>query len=65
MNGEVESETPVVVGDGVDVTCPCGQQMHLWWNGGELDARTCKGCGRWHSLEHRAVSHVVHLPAAT
>ena len=34
----------------VEVVCPCGGQVKLWYNGGELDQRDCR-CGRVYSLE--------------
>lgn len=51
----VESERPFSDGD---VTCPCGQTLHLYWNGGELDARLCD-CGRYYATEHRETVLVV------
>lgn len=37
-----------------DVRCPCGKTHTLYWNGGELDQRSC-GCGRTLRTEHHKV----------
>ena len=43
------------------VTCPCGEQFDMFWNGGELAERICK-CGRRYHGEHRVTVMVVENP---
>lgn len=42
-NSAVEPVEGMAFSDG-DIECPCGEIVHLWYNGGELDRRTCR-CG--------------------
>lgn len=45
--------------DSGDVACrECGRTLHLFWNGGELDAVEC--CGRTYRTEHVRVDLVVY-----
>lgn len=62
MNGQIEAEYELPPGD-ADHRCRCGQMIHLYWNGGELDGRTCS-CGRVYSLEHRRIALVIRAGAA-
>lgn len=36
------------------IDCPCGEQVRLWFNGGELDREKC-ACGIVYSTEHASI----------
>lgn len=35
----------------INLSCPCGKKLTLFWNGGELDQKTCS-CGRRYQGRH-------------
>jgi hypothetical protein len=50
--GVKETEFPWESGLGRQVPCACGYSFILYYNGGELDAQTCK-CGREYYGYHK------------
>lgn len=42
-----------------DYKCECGEVVHLYWNGGELDEKECK-CGKFYRTEHQEVNLVIY-----
>lgn len=39
--------------------CECGENIYLYWNGGELDSEECK-CGKFYRTEHQEVDLVIY-----
>ena len=39
--------------------CECGEDLYLYWNGGELDEEECK-CGKFYRTEHQEAALVIY-----
>jgi hypothetical protein len=57
----IESEVQVACDGDTMVTCKCGREFWLYFNGGEMDRREC-ACGRVYETEIRSVCLITKAP---